>query len=36
MMFKTTKSGHMGFWTRDLDRLQNFYTDVMGFRVTSR
>jgi catechol 2,3-dioxygenase-like lactoylglutathione lyase family enzyme len=36
MMFKTTKIGHMGFWTRDLDRMQDFYTSVMGFRVTSR
>ncbi len=35
-MFKTTKIGHMGFWTRDLDRMQDFYTRVMGFRVTTR
>ncbi len=35
-MFKTAKIGHVGFWTRDLDRMQDFYTRVMGFRVTSR
>lgn len=35
-MFKTTKIGHVGFWTKDLDRMQDFYTRVLGFRVTSR
>jgi len=35
-MFKTRKIGHVGFWTRDLDRMQEFYTKVLGFRVTSR
>ena len=35
-MFKTTKIGHMGFLTRDLDKMQDFYTRVLGFRVTSR
>ncbi|MEE9239949.1 MAG: VOC family protein [bacterium] len=35
-MFKTSKLGHMGFWTQDLDRMQDFYTRVLGFRVTSR
>lgn len=35
-MFKTTKIGHMGFWTQDLDRMEEFYVRVMGFRVTSR
>lgn len=35
-MFKTTKIGHMGFWTQDMDRAQDFYTRVMGFKVTSR
>jgi catechol 2,3-dioxygenase len=35
-MFKTSKIGHMGFWTQDIDRMQDFYTRVLGFRVTSR
>lgn len=35
-MFKTRKLGHIGFWTRDLDRMQDFYTRVLGFKVTSR
>ena len=35
-MFKTNKIGHVGFCSSDLDRMQEFYTRVMGFRVTSR
>lgn len=35
-MFKVRKIGHVGFWTRDLDRMQEFYTKVLGFKVTSR
>jgi catechol 2,3-dioxygenase len=35
-MFKTSKLGHIGFWTGDLDRMQDFYTRVLGFKVTSR
>ena len=26
----------MGFWTQDLDRMEEFYVRIMGFRVTSR
>ncbi|MDA0999855.1 MAG: VOC family protein [bacterium] len=35
-MFKTNKIGHIGFWTRDLARMEDFYTSVLGFKVTSR
>ncbi len=35
-MFQIRKIGHVGFWTRDLDRMQDFYIRVLGFRVTSR
>ena len=35
-MFKTTKIGHVGFWTKDLARMEDFYTRVLGFKVTSR
>ncbi len=35
-MFKITKIGHVGFWTKDLARMEDFYTRVLGFKVTSR
>ena len=31
-MFKTTKIGHVGFWTKDLARMEDFYTRVLGSR----
>ena len=30
------KFSHMGFYVTDLDRVANFYTDILGFTITDR